>query len=58
MRKENINKRLLKEIAGIDAKKNLKELLEELLLKENSGILKHAYKEEYKRLISKYISKK
>jgi len=55
MKRENINKRLLSEIAKIDAPKNLKKFLEELLMEENCDSFAHAYKDQYKRIINKYI---
>jgi len=56
--KQNINKRLIKEIRKIDCKQSIKDFLEELLIEENSSIIGYAYKETYKKLINKYVDKK
>ncbi len=57
MKQKNINERLKKEIRNLDGDDGIKLFLEELLIEEISDTLKHAYKEQYKKLISKYINK-
>ena len=55
--KENINKRLLREIKKIDAKESIKQFLEELLTEENSGSFHYTYKDEYRETINKFLNK-
>lgn len=55
--KENINKRLLKEIKEIDDKENIKNFLEYLLNEENSDSFDYAYKEEYRKIVNKFLGK-
>jgi uncharacterized membrane protein YheB (UPF0754 family) len=56
--KENINKRLLKEIEEIDDKENIKKFLEELLTEENYDSFGYAYKEEYRKIVNKFLNEK
>ena len=58
MNKENINKRLRMEIENLDADSEIKKFLEELLMEESCGTLKHSYKEYYKKLINKHVDEK
>ena len=57
-KRENINKRLIDEIKKIKERENVKDFLENLLIEENSNSFGYAYKEEYKKLVNKYIDKK
>lgn len=56
--RENINKRLINEIKKIEERENIKDFLENLLMEENSNSFGYVYKEEYKKMVSKYINKK